>query len=130
MFILDHTGYFATYSPITKNFRTILPGLKKLPKAQINLKHINYETGYGIKIFSAEYMSKLYFIYPSEGKMVVTYDLESKCLDDNRKYGSKKAPLSHINFSAGVQVGKYFWIILGACKFLHAVFLRSHDSAP
>ena len=33
--ILDHTGQLATYSPITNEFQTSLPGLKKLPKAPL-----------------------------------------------------------------------------------------------
>ena len=70
-------------------------------------------TGLGIKIFSAEYKGKLYFMYPLKGKRVVTYDLESNYLVDTRTYQSMEAPFTHMKFSAGVQVGNYFWIILG-----------------
>ena len=111
--IVDYTGYFATYSPITSEFRNDLPNgnskMEKLPKASISFGETVCQKFHGVKIYSAEYNGQLYFMYPLKDRPVVKYDLESKY----HRVLRSGAPFTHLDSSAGVQVGSYFWIILG-----------------
>ena len=113
--VVDFTGNFASYSPITNELKNNLPKLDKLPKAPISCcVSTTMQKSHGVKIYSAVYNGKLYFMYPLKDRPVVTYDLASKY----HRILRSGAPFTHMDSSVGVQVGTNFWIILGKGVFL------------
>ena len=105
--VIDHTGSFLTYSPVTNKLRRSLPGLDQLISVQSMKAGIKTHT----PIFCTEYNQNLYFMYPHPEKPVVKYNLQGgyhRIIP--RSYPSNY----HILKPIGIQVGGYYWILFGA----------------
>ena len=109
LLLMDHSGNFKVYDPHANTLKK-LPNLKKVPKA----KHIySFALPEGIqkyKIFSAEYGHNLYFMYSDQSTNVIRYNLDTQT---HRIIPQSPSINSHNGDCSGVQIGKYFWIILG-----------------
>ena len=107
LLIMDDSGNYLIYSPL---FNTLekLPGLNRVPKGFKNPDTDNAFLIY--KIFSVEYKNNLYFIYADKTRNVIKYDLDAQT---HRIIWKSPSIHLHNGECSGIQVGKYFWIILG-----------------
>ena len=104
--LVNYSGDYTIYSPI---FNTLekLPNLKQIVKAKKLPELLEYER---YKIHAAEYKNNLYFMYSDQSSNVIKYDLYTK---KHRVINNTPSAKSHMGECSGIQIGKYFWIILG-----------------
>ena len=111
--LVNYSGDYTIYSPI---FNTLekLPNLNRIVKAKkvLDLNQFEY-ADYEFeryKIHAAEYKNNLYFMYSDQSSNVIKYDLYTK---KHRVINNTPSAKSHMGECSGIQIGKYFWIILG-----------------
>ena len=112
LLFMDYSGHYVVYSPL---FNTLekLPNLKKIPRShQKNYFGVRYNEDELYKIFTAEYKQNLYFLYSDQSSKVIRYNLETKNHRVINEFDSSSINI-HMTASSGIQIGKYFWIILG-----------------
>ena len=112
LLFMDYSGHYVVYSPL---FNTLekLPNLKKIPRShQKDYFGVRYNEDELYKIFTAEYKQNLYFLYSDQSSKVIRYNLETKNHRVINEYDSSSINI-HMTASSGIQIGKYFWIILG-----------------
>ena len=112
LLFMDYSGHYVVYSPL---FNTLekLPNLKKIPRShQKNYFGVRYNEDELYKIFTAEYKQNLYFLYSDQSSKVIRYNLETKNHRVINEFDSSSINI-HMTTSSGIQIGKYFWIILG-----------------
>ena len=115
LLFVDYSGHYVIYSPL---FNTLekLPNLKKIPShrrsAHIDIMNEFVKEYERYKIFTAEYKDNLYFMYSDQLSNVIRYNLETKNHRVINEYDSSSINMQ-MTASSGIQIGKYFWIILG-----------------
>ena len=108
LLFVNYSGDYTIYSPISNTLGK-LPNLNQIRKAKriMNLKAAEFEK---YKIYGAEYKNNLYFMYSDQSTNVIKYDLYTK---KHRIIKNTPSANVHMGVSSGIQIGKYFWIILG-----------------
>ena len=107
LLFVNYSGDYTIYSPISNTLGK-LPNLNQIGKA----KHVidlnkDFER---YKIYTVQYKNNLYFIYSDQSTNVIKYDLFTK---KHRIIKNTPSTKVHMGECSGIQIGKYFWIILG-----------------